>query len=962
VKEAFLAASELSPAERGRYLDAVCGGDAGMRDEVERLLAALDESGGLLDGPLGGAPVVQRCAGPALTPNERVGRFRVTRLLGTGGMGEVYEVSDPELRESLALKTVRPEYAVRPEVAARFRREIQLARRITHPNVCRIFDVGRYDANGTELWYFTMELLKGRTLADRLRDGPLTPASVIPIFRQAASGVAALHAGGIVHRDLKPGNIMLAESADGERAVIMDFGVAHMAAGAGADDLTVSGQLVGTVKYMAPEQLRGERVVPSSDVYALGIAMYETMRGSQPAAVGAWHEWIGRDLHECRRKGATDAECRLLDIMLRCVQTDPADRFANAGEILAWLDRIDQARQPIWRRLLLSGHPPPGGSRARRRVERYRTPIMLAVAASAAVVSWPAVRRPVLQRGCALLPGSRLLCELPAERDLAVFPIRVVSTTENEDLLGAGYAEFLRAALSRLNPEPGNHCLHLRNDRSGDGVRLVLEAELRPHPQEMEIAFTVRDTWAGAGDPAILRKQQLRVPLQSAERLASEPLRALASALNWQHGGPEWQAWSAQIPHDAPAFVSYLRGLGRLGRSQYLEAIAAINVAADQAREYAYAPAHTALARAYRMLPNRDAAGGQEDPARQAAVVAAGLDAKSDFSRAERELGELDAAAGRPEEAIRHFSAALKTWPFDESARKSLAAAMEAAGRNQDAERVFQQGIELAPRCWLTWNALADYYSRHSRYLEAEQALLEAIRQTPRNASVYHNLGFDYIKRGRYDDAIVMVSKSIALSPSALQYSTLGQAFSCRNCADAALVNLRHATSLEPDYYIVWANLADALVRRNPADPEAPGVFVKAVETARRLIERTPMHARARARLALNLARLGETGAALGEAEKLLRLARNEESLLAAAQVQDVAGRRNDALRLLDEAFAAGLSIHQARAAADLAALRADPRFAAMLARRGIDPNTGAENVDRAAHSCPVSAVPGQGF
>src|SRR5262249_3244665 len=175
-------------------------------------------------------------------------------------MGEVYEVSDPELRESLALKTLRHEYAVKPEVAARFRREIQLARRITHRNVCRIFDFGRHDTESDTRWYFTMELLKGRSLADRILEGPLPPAAVIAVFRQAAAGVAALHAAGIVHRDLKPSNVMLAESPEGQRAVIMDFGVAHVTAPAGPDDLTASGQLIGTVKYMPPEQLRGEKV------------------------------------------------------------------------------------------------------------------------------------------------------------------------------------------------------------------------------------------------------------------------------------------------------------------------------------------------------------------------------------------------------------------------------------------------------------------------------------------------------------------------------------------------------------------------------------------------------------------------------------------------------------------------------------------------------------------------------
>src|SRR5262249_31368462 len=151
-----------------------------------------------------------------------------------------------------------------------------------------------------------------------------------------------------------------------------------------------------------------------------------------------------------------------------------------------------------------------------------------------------------------------------------------------------------------------------------------------------------------------------------------------------------------------------------------------------------------------------------------------------------------------------------------------------------------QAAVDRAPQCWLTRNSLADFYSRQSRYADAERTLLEAIRYTPRNSVMYHNLAFDYIKRGRFDDAVQMASKSIALNPVPLSYSTLGTAYLYKNCSQDALLNLRHAVSLEPDYHVAWANLAEALSAKDRNAPESRKAFERVVELTRIKLQRTP--------------------------------------------------------------------------------------------------------------------------
>src|SRR5262249_46746084 len=241
------------------------------------------ESGGTLTAGLGEATPQASCAGaagnPTFAPGETVAeRYRIIRLLAGGGMGEVYEAEDLLLRERLALKTIRRDAAHDDRMLERFKREIQLARKVTHPNVCRIFDVGFH----RDTAFLTMELLCGETLDRRLRrTGRMSVADAEPIVAQLAAGLAAAHRAGVIHRDFKSANVMLVDHPAGTRAVITDFGLARPTT-APAADVTGNGGIVGSPSYMAPEQVEGGTVTHAADLYALGVVMYEMVTGRLP--------------------------------------------------------------------------------------------------------------------------------------------------------------------------------------------------------------------------------------------------------------------------------------------------------------------------------------------------------------------------------------------------------------------------------------------------------------------------------------------------------------------------------------------------------------------------------------------------------------------------------------------------------------------------------------------------------
>jgi len=227
LKELFEAVLELPAETRASFMQRVCQDDAQLGAELKALVANYEVLGNFMSDDEPSGPWFTLPKGTILCD-----RFRVIRPLGKGGMGEVYEAFDQELQEASALKILRPEFARDADSVCRLIREIQLARKVTHPNVCRVFDLNRDTLAGREFVFLTMELLVGETLSDRLRrDGPLDTTRALAIAEQIAAGIDAAHAVGIIHRDFKSANVVLVPSEGGAtRAVVMDFGLARTSA------------------------------------------------------------------------------------------------------------------------------------------------------------------------------------------------------------------------------------------------------------------------------------------------------------------------------------------------------------------------------------------------------------------------------------------------------------------------------------------------------------------------------------------------------------------------------------------------------------------------------------------------------------------------------------------------------------------------------------------------------------
>ena len=334
VKDIVAEALEHRPEERADYIESACGDDAELRAEVDSLIAEQDVAGDfLLDAVI---PAVARMR--PLDPGVVVaGRFEILRLIGEGGMGVVYAARDLQLGGSVALKTVRPAIANDREAADRFKQEILLAKLVTHPNVCRIYDLG-LQTEPAEILFFTMELLEGETLAQHLaRLGRMKPADALPLISQMAAALTAAHEAGIVHRDFKPANVLLVPGRTPEklRVVVGDFGLARPAEPSGE-----TGAIMGTPDYMAPEQFGSGAITAAADIFSLGAVIYEMVTGQIPFPAPTAFEAALKRHREPPvppRQVVPDFDPRWERIILRCLSEKPQDRFPSAGEVLSAL-------------------------------------------------------------------------------------------------------------------------------------------------------------------------------------------------------------------------------------------------------------------------------------------------------------------------------------------------------------------------------------------------------------------------------------------------------------------------------------------------------------------------------------------------------------------------------------------------------------------------------------------------
>jgi len=707
-----------------------------------------------------GATATGRFAADLPPGTVLAGRFRLDRLLGIGGMGVVYRATDLQLGVPVAIKLLRSEMADRPGAFERFRQELLLSRQVSSPHVVRIHDIAQHE----QRWLISMDLVEGEAL-DRVldREGRLPLERALAIARQVALGLAAAHARGVIHRDLKPSNVLL--DAEGQ-AYISDFGIARSL---GSRGLTVTGTVVGTPEYLSPEQARAEPVDARSDLYALGLVLYEMLVGEPAFSSGTASESLAQRLVgppppiRTRRPDVPPWVERLLDRLLR---SNPAHRPRDAQAVVKAIDDRHVARD------LRPGR---------------KTAIAAVAVLALAAIAWLGWRRtddlPLLPKPA---PPLARIVVLPVENatgEASLAPLAGALTEHARQLLAANEGlpvvdgERTQQALAQLGlPDtpasaiedrallralPATEVLRTRLVHDASGYHL--EASLRAGANETHWqGKTAADAFAaGTGvEDALLGLQQLP---------AGTKTRRI------------------ELPSRGEAFEAYGRGLAERGAGKLESAIPLF----DQATRLdpAYAPAWLAEAQALLQA-------GMADRADEAATKG---EAQARGNRLEAAFAQLHALAGGDAgKAMAALQARLTTHPDDLDAQLRLAQLQGQSNQLPKAIanlRALLRRDEGDPRAWF----LLGKYSIMSGDITGavDDSLVHALvlykrgRNAFGQAETVNALGVAYSRLGQSDDAREQYGKAVELRRAL--GDRRGVASSLRNLAQLSTVQGRYA-------------------------------------------------------------------------------------------------------------------------------------------------------------------------
>jgi non-specific serine/threonine protein kinase len=798
-----------------------------------------------------------------LAAGTRLGRYEVVLPLGSGGMGEVYRARDTVLGRTVALKVVAQADAGRPDRLERFQREARAISRLSHPHICTLHDFGQEQ----DMAFLVMEDLEGETLADRLERGPLPVAEALRYGREMAEALDAAHRQGIVHRDLKPANVML--TRDG--AKLLDFGLARLrqsepepARGGDSETLTQTGVVLGTLPYMAPEQIEGREADARSDIFALGVVLYEMVSGERPFRAGSRAGLITALLSSDPAPLGTlqpSVPPLLVRAIERCLAKDPDERWQSARDVgfeLGTLAAGSEAGRPSGPLVL----------RPRSRKLLAASLVVLVVAGAVFIA-----RRDRPPEPAPLPPGSKALAVLPFENlgpaddeyfadgvtdevrgKLAALPglLVIASTSSNQ------YKKTTKTP-RQIGSELGVHYLlvgKVRWEKRRDGA-----SRIRVSP-ELVHAATASTKWQQPFDAVVSDvfdvqatiatqvAQSLGVALGEGEReqLAERPTSNLA-------------AWEAYVQGNQAA-----RGFAR--PEDIRRAIGHYERAVALDPSFALAWARLSHAYMYLYIHSVPSAAVREQ-AKAAAERALAL--APDLPAAHlAQAGYQGAVLGDWPRAAEQFALAVRKAPQDADLLTHASRAQTSAGRWEEALASLRHVQRIDPRSRIMARRLTVTLLWLRRYPEALEAADGALALAPEGLDLIQNKAMVFLARGDLAGARAVVKAAPReVDPTAL-VAYLAMYWDTLWLLDDEQQQLLLRLTPRPfgDDRLAWG-LALAEVAALRGDPAKARAFAEqARAAAASQLEESPRDAQRHVLLGLALAYLGRTAEAMREGER----------------------------------------------------------------------------------------------
>jgi serine/threonine protein kinase/tetratricopeptide (TPR) repeat protein len=754
IERLYHSALALAESERAGFLKDCCAGDEALRRQVDALLEshgkaeqfmevpALDVMANLLaaDQPQDGLSTKEegRLAG------RTISHYRIVEELGSGGMGIVYKAEDTRLGRFVALKFLPETVVVDPVAVERFKREARAASALNHPHICTIHDIGEHDGRP----FIVMELMEGQTLKHRIAAGPIESDQIAKLGRQIAEALEAAHTKGIIHRDIKPGNIFVTELG---QAKVLDFGLAKLLHPAGMettiDDLVQTRGPVGTLPYMAPEQVLGREVDARTDIYALGMVLYEMATGKRPFREDLATRLTDDILH--RVPSAPSELCpaipRPLEVItLKCLEKDPGSRYQSAREVAAALEVLatNSVSMPVtqtWRQ-----RPWYGVTAAALTVALMASALFLLN-----VGGW---RGRLFNRA-----GS------PRVESMAVLPLQNLSADPQQDYIADGITEGVIDKLSEI-PDfrvmSRNSVFRFKGkeaDAQAVGRNLKVEAVLTGRITRQADVIAVSAELVNVSDGSQIWGRQFRYPISDLSRAQEELASAISDRLQLS-GGSADRARLAKRPTDnSEAYQLYLQGRyfwNQRTPSGIKKSIELFQQAIEKDPNFALAFAGLADAYNFSNILGVSAPKQTSPEAKAAATKAILLDPQ---------LAEAHSALGQVKShydfdfpgAQTEFLKALELNPNYANAHLLYAGGyLTPMGRHAEAIAEMKKALELDPLSSPLNNYMGNTYLYAGDYEKSLQQFQHTIDLDPTFPLAHFFLAELYIDVGKYEESI----------------------------------------------------------------------------------------------------------------------------------------------------------------------------------------------------------------
>ena len=738
IDQVFQAAIRLDPEQRHSFLDEACNGDCTLRGEVESLLTSDSRGASFIDGvAFEAAATLLGGDDPELRPGDRIERYELVSLLGSGGMGEVYLAHDEKLNRNIAVKLLPSDLASDSEHLRRFEREARAASALNHPNIITIHEIGEFDGRH----FIATEFIDGQTLRQRLKASRLSVDESIDIAIQICNALSAAHHAKIIHRDIKPENIMLRH--DGY-VKVLDFGLAKLAqeseARVGREECTgediSSGLLMGTVKYMLPEQARGEQVDARSDIFSLGIVLYEMLSSSAPFIAGDALALIN-SLQKDDPPQIHDLPSELQEVLDRALKKDSAERYQTADELLRALKNFQKK----------------SGARRENLIKRVAA-VLVIIAILAVLVVGLQLRR----------SSDRRFATAATRKTVAVLPFKSIGKDPVDDYLRFGIADVVINKLTGLQeiivrPLASVSKYGTTNENpitAGKelGVDVVLDGKIQRNGDHYRVTVTLWQVGDGTSLSSYACDETCAQMFELEDAVSERAMNALAIRLTAQ----EQQYLAKRYTDNQTAYDLYLKGryyFSKNTQEDFAKAAAYFQQAVDL--EPTHAPAYAGLSDAYYMLSWQDSPQAHESmlrakiAANKALEIDAGL-AEAYASAGGVKLQEWDWAGAQAE-----LKRALALKPNYIRALDLYAGTVILTGQYDEAIKVTKQQLELDPLS-ITSNCDLAYIYLYARHTDQAIAQLQKIIEIdPKLPVVHHFLANAYYQKGMYDKFVEKV-------------------------------------------------------------------------------------------------------------------------------------------------------------------------------------------------------------